>query len=908
MRRLFANILLAGACLLGVVAATPSVIKEVSTNGDYKMNRQFTYEITSRENADGEQSEALPESASKEIASIMEDRLINSKISSYSVKTSGNDQVVVTFSADSETKYQQITTYLSFSGSFALVNVNNDLVTEDTFLAGKARLKQAEVNEIPTVLIPVNTTSDDYTKLVEQAREHAVEPEEEGGEKSVPIYFLYNYEEGDTYESLKENGKFEQKRFLTFDGTSDETLYEGKKKTDISYFAQQCGFQDANGNGTADPSEVRAAFDLADYYVNLINASALDYNVRLIQGLGENDKVFVNPNIELVSYANEIQMNSTIIATIAAVVIVSLLLVVFYRLGAMNIMVSALLASFLTFLFTTIMGLEYGVLTIVGLSLVALAGIVSGIIYCNKLKEETYKGRTLKKANSEASKKSLLPIIDIHITLLVIGLMIFLLGGVHVHAFGAILLLGSLISGVISTLGLKGLMWLATNATCLTSKYEVFGIESKNVPNHMAEEKQRYFGPYAEKDPTKKHKLVSIIAGALLAISVVGIAVSGSLNNGSLYKQGSAKITGSEVYLINTVKVINTDEQKADYTIDGVNAMLETILVYSENDAVKPGSTPHKTDTDFDKYITLKSYVTADVAYTRSESKVVEDVTENYYITYYRLTLNKYLNGDKLFAKVLEEEIVDETTLNDVLAEYFAAPYYHDYHIGESGHENTISLKAITVLPSKSSIDWSKILLATGISIAILTVYFMLRYRLSRGLAMLIYPLASSLITLGLTILFSLIGLTLPSSISIMMSIVTFLTYAFMILVANKERDLLLEDKVKDNTYEHRTEVAKKALGMALTPVLATLVIGLYLLINYFGFGPSINSYLYIASIIGVLISCSLVVVSYIPLSNLFIKWFANIKMPKLPKKNKKQAVVKKSAEPEEAIFIGIND
>ena len=78
------------------------------------------------------------------------------------------------------------------------------------------------------------------------------------------------------------------------------------------------------------------------------------------------------------------------------------------------------------------------------------------------------------------------------------------MGGEALHAFSGIITLGALVSLVISTLILKGLMWLCTNTTGLNGKYEVFGIDSKKVPNLMNEEKQTYFGPYAEKDFTKK--------------------------------------------------------------------------------------------------------------------------------------------------------------------------------------------------------------------------------------------------------------------------------------------------------------------------------------------------------------------------------------------------------------------
>ena len=121
---------------------------------------------------------------------------------------------------------------------------------------------------------------------------------------------------------------------------------------------------------------------------------------------------------------------------------------------------------------------------------------------------------------------------------------------------------------------------------------------------------------------------------------------------------------------------------------------------------------------------------------------------------------------------------------------------------------------------------------------------------------------------------------------------------------------MVVDDKNKDKSYEHRLEVSKRALGIAMTPVFATVVLGAYLFVNFFGFGPGVISYLYLACLIGLIITVSLVIFAYIPLSNVFYKAFSNINFePKIRKGKKSKTPTKnKSAEPEEAIFIGIND
>ena len=127
----------------------------------------------------------------------------------------------------------------------------------------------------------------------------------------------------------------------------------------------------------------------------------------------------------------------------------------------------------------------------------------------------------------------------------------------------------------------------------------------------------------------------------------------------------------------------------------------------------------------------------------------------------------------------------------------------------------------------------------------------------------------------------------------------------------NKERELILEDRSRDNSLEARENLMKRALGISSTPITISFIIALYLGVNFFGFMFTNVSWVFLLMILGVCIATALVLVVFGPFAHLFYKWFSkvNISRPKVEKKKKARPVrVKKSAEPEEAIFIGIND
>ncbi|GEM_PF-792321 len=901
MRRLWAYIIVVFAAVVAVIASFPGVVKSLSTDGEFKTRRVFTFQLREREATDDDvDPAALTKDSAKEVADIMKSRLETYNVSSYDLKTVGNDIITVSFSAENDTKYQQIITYLSFSGSFALVNKHNDVVEGD-FRNGAAYTKSYAVNEYPTVIIPVNTEAKNYPELIEGCVEEPEEETEGEGEEATTkqigrIYLIYNWQEGDTYTTLSESNQLSSKTLLTIDFELDDDktgLYYDSNKNS---FSRVCGFQDTNGNGYADPQEVRDAYAQADYLVNLFSASAFDYDVNCIKGLTEGTKEYLDAKTEQVVNPDtgRLVWNRTLTAIVALIVIVSLLLVFFYKAGAASIIASTLVSAFLIILIMAKTGLAYNSLGVVGVVLVTLLSLVSGVIYLNKVKEDSYKGHTLKKANAEASKKSLLPIIDIHVVGLILGVMLYAFGGTPLRTLSAVLAIGSIISGLINIFGLKGLMWLLTNATSMNGRYDLLGINKENVPNHMAEEKQTYYGPYADKDFSKKKKPVGIISLGAVVLALAGVITFSSIRGGDLFKQPSVKSLGNEVYIQNRILV--TNDETSPLTDTTLDTILDNILIEKSADVAID-------ETKEDTYYTLKEFVGERILFSVSETKVEEEISNNYVDTYFRLVLSKQLTG-KEGAQIRGYVQTDDQTLNDVLEEYFNTTSTFTTSV-----KNEMSLKAVNTVVNPASPKWTRIILGTSVALLIITVYLMLRYRLSRGLASLLFPVAASLITIGIMLLLN-FALNLSASVIIAVPVVSLFSYLFLIQFYNRERELLLEDKVKDNSKEHRADVAKRAFAMAYAPILVTTVLGVYCLINFFGFAPSVMSNAYVAMFIGVLIALGIIQVLIVPTCNWLFNLFSKVSVNKKPKENKraKNKPVKKSAEPEEAIFIGIND
>lgn len=857
-----------------------NIFIQADSNIEYQDGREIVFRISDKENND----DPLPDTAVEEIADVMENRLNNSGISRYEIQTAGNDTVKVIFSEQDTSQYQNIIYYLSFNGEFAISTSTDVVALGDEFLTdSKAYLDT--INSYPCVVIPVDTSNEELNAVIEEANklkddgEGETSTDSEGNETTTTYIYLWcDYEEGDTYSKTQESSddydaKVAEKIIMKFNVT-DGIWFPDDEENKLGSAINV----DTNGDGVASVKEVETAYATARYYINLLNSEALDYDITYMY-----DQTVSAWTENLINYGAKATLawSNTLLATVVSIIVLCLVLIVFYRLGAVSTLVMTLASVFGGIGFLVLFGVQFNLATIIGLSAVALASIVSSIIYFTKLKEEAYRGRSLKKSNTEASKKSLLPIVDANVVLIVIGAFAYLLGGTLMNGFAAVTVLGGLISLILNTLGLKMMMWLATNTTALTGKYAVFGIDPKLVPDLTKEEKQTYYGPYQDKNLTKKNKPVGIVASVLFVASLVGMITFGVLNNGNIYNAPSS-VANSQIFFETT-----TDNSALNETY--INNLLEHVYLAPETTSTIDG------DLATEQYDAISNFVVSIDDYERTDTE--NGVEVNYY--YYTVTLDSSFPTSTTNAFYSENGTDSDVMLvNDAL----------EYALNESAIDTkaSVSMKDVTIV-NIAQPAWEPIVLSTFVGTAVLCLYFMLRYRLSRGLSSIIIATLVGGISLGF---FSLTRLVTSTYVTIALPFIIIATLLFSILFMNRERELVVEDRKNDNSIEAREQIMVKATSLAFSPIIAALCVSLLMALCFFGFGPLVTSYTYLMILVGLLVGALLVTVLYGPLSQLFYRWFSRVHInikPKKEKKKKKQFKAK-SAEPEEAIFIGIND
>ena len=873
MRRFWAYIITVFTALVLVGTTFTSVFVNAKSNIEYENGKEIVFRISDEEDLNPEDFQSGV--AAKEIASIMEDRLALQGISKYRIAIEGNDTIKVEFSAD-DNETQKVIKFLSFNGSLALTTTNDDVVLGEEFLTDK-KAYLVDQNGLPTIVLPVNNENATFKSVIQALKDQQEELNdrvEVGSEEEEQIAYLYLWcdyiEDVDSFDKTQEtlNGETNpeydpnvaNKILMPF---SAKNLYFNEEEDKLASAINL----DANGDESVSVNEVSKAYSDARYYVNLINAGKLDYKVEYMY---EKDAAPIYESLLSLNMHVTLNWGATLVATLLAILVISALLATFYCLGSLSGITTSILSTFAGVCFIVLFGVEFNTAAIIGLILVAVASIISSVVYCNKLKEEAYKGRSLKKANTEAAKKSVLPIVDINVVVIVIGAAMYLLGGVLFKAFAAATVLGGVVSLLLNLTLLRGMMWLVTNTTDFTGKYSLFGIEEDKVPNIAAEEKQTYFGAYSEKDLTAKKKPIGIVAALVAVASIAGGVVFGTINNGNVYNDGGISVANTQIYFETSAKNTAISESYLD-------SIASDIKVHSED-----------TTASRETAKTLKSYIEEIESYTNT---VVEDKIEVTY-TYFVVTLNTNLSSESY---AYYKDGVSEN-INDTLATV----------ITKDDSKAEVDVKEVKYVEQDQP-SIAPIALATGVATLVLGLYFILRYRLSRGISTTLISLLTGITTIGI---FVLTRMVVPTYISVALPVVVAFAFILGTILNNREREMVIEDKTRDDSPAHRYEVMVKANSIAFTPIIVATVLAIYLGINFFGFGLQATSALFLTIIVGMLLAALFVSTLQGPTSALFYKWFyrdpATIKPRK--SKNSKKVARKKTAEPEEATFIGIND
>lgn len=895
MRRLIAYISMAFAALLCIGVTANTVFSKMNFGREFTNSREVTYSIASKED------KTLTKDNINSVANEMKSRLEQMHVEDYSLKIEGEDTIVVALVNNDDNQFNYIAKYLSFSGKNFSISGQNEETRKDydtVFKDCTAYIRK--VNDVyPYVIFPVSNPeeiknmlkaikpeegSGDTASAKVLGRSIEVKAEDEEEEKSEPdVYLWANWsgEEGDSYEKAqKDPAVTGQKILCSFISDNIWNTESSEPETELQYL---CGFADTEGG--YDATKLKQANQMAEYICNCFNASKYEFDVKpMFVTQSASGSTINTHDVTATAYNGEnlitlgsdvnLKMSKTLIATLIAIGIVSLLLVVFYRLSSIAVIVSSISTTYLVYLIFSAMSATFNIAAIIGGLIVTLTVIASCIMYLHKFKEEVYKGRMLKKANHEASKKNIMFDIDMAVITIFAGLMFYALGGAALRPLGIVLFFGGLIGLAMNLIIFRIMMWLLTNSTGLQDKLSFFNLEKEAVNNVMSSEVKDDKNT-KKVDYTKHKKPIGILMGLISIASIVGIIVFGTMK-------------GSPLNVTNAVK--NT------------TSVYTTVLVEGNNQVVKDDETFKA------KILPLIKYNDKNLS-VKSENGtyMIENVEYNYEtkIETKHYTFVANLDSELIFKDSDKYTVTEGTAVVD--CQSLDEAFVEAFNYVETNHGDAVS----SVKSVSETVDTPKqgfVALASGIAIIGAAFYCALRYRPSRGLALLTVSGVSTVSAYGIFVL-TRVGTSAVTSLA--MPIVALISIVACVIYFNKEKELVKENKNKPS-LEERSQIMTKSLQAIATAILYFVVIVAYLTINYFGFGLNTYAMLFGSAIVGVIIAVISVLVLAGPLGSMFEKLFSKIKLPKVFKREKKSRIKlqnkPKTSEPQETIFIGIND
>ncbi len=845
-RRFFAFLTLIISALVLLVGNFASVYTRTKGGIEFENGKQYVYKISQSD------EDALPVDI-EEAASEMNRRLKSANINYYDIHTEGEDQIRVTFTGANSSEEEHIKQLLSYNATFTLETTDGEqsATGDDIFKDSVARIEYR--NEYPIIIIPIS----DSTKA-EVIREHAStlkSASDSSSETSIDytmIVLWANKAEGDDFANAMDPNnpdykKMQEKVLLAFSSTEDNFYYNGNHNE--LYYVVGVGSNDSQTAPTKN--EVRQAAIEAQHKVNLFNAGSLDYEVDFMYEL--NADAYVE---ELIHAGDNLYINwnsKIFISFLAAFVIISVILTAYYRISS-PVAIVTIFASLLMslFMFNTF-GVEFSIGAIVGLAITALLGIFSSVIYFENLKNELYKGRTLKKANSEASKHTTLPIIDASVVSLLASLITYFIGEPLVKPFAVMTTIGSVCNLLFVLVGSKALMWLLTNDTSLQDKKRYFGVDESKIPNTANEEKQTYFGPYDGKNFTKKSPKIGIIAGLF---AVIGIACTLAFN----YTIGTFNYEDTNVGTRIQLKVDDRSEIKDVETL--ANDLINAGFKVKNLDSAK------ETDPD-DENTTLNYYIVDIKSFPGADSEVFADPV--------------YDNNN---------EIDQNATIQTYFEKFYQAK--------DSGAE----VKVYGIMARTRVLNVWKVALATLFGILLSALYIAIRYGISKAISSVLISTLSTFLSLAF---FIICRITFNDMAGIALLGIMEISLLSSIFVFHKEKEMRLENKEEDEKTVLNKSIASAFGSMTIFHSITILTIVLFVAL-----GPS--SYeicfalLALGSIISLLMNATLLGPTFSSIRHMFKGMRTS--RPKKERKKKKKATktTTKSSEPEEAIFIGIND
>ena len=234
----------------------------------------------------------------------------------------------------------------------------------------------------------------------------------------------------------------------------------------------------------------------------------------------------------------ESAFNKSIIAGVVGLIAIIAMMILIYKVPGIIASITLVFYTAMVIVVFNLIGGEYGPDTIAAIVIGLGMAVDACIILFERLQDELYKGRSVKAAYEESTKKSLSSILDSNITTVIAACALYFFGKRSVKGFATMLLITTVFNVVIMLLITRLLMFLLVKSGKLDNKKHLFGIDTKKVPDISKGESQTYFGRFNNVNFVKATKKVLVGLGCVFLLGLGfagGSAIIGGVNGNGAY-------------------------------------------------------------------------------------------------------------------------------------------------------------------------------------------------------------------------------------------------------------------------------------------------------------------------------------------------------------------------------------
>ncbi len=238
-------------------------------------------------------------------------------------------------------------------------------------------------------------------------------------------------------------------------------------------------------------------------------------------------------------------LQKTLIAGIIGIVAIIIVLVAVYHFAGFVSAVSMMIYTILVFSIFWVVG---GVLTLPGIAALVLGigmAVDSNVITFARIREELWKGKSLKLAFRDGSKQSISSIIDANVTTLIVAIIMFIFGESSIKGFATMLIITIVVTMFTMVFLTRLLLKLFLKNDYFEDKTYLFiKVKQKDIPDVSKNEEVKVI-PFRNTN-FLKHKVLCVMISVIIALIGSCFLLTKGFNLGIDYKSGTDITIASE--------------------------------------------------------------------------------------------------------------------------------------------------------------------------------------------------------------------------------------------------------------------------------------------------------------------------------------------------------------------------